>query len=81
MQALSVALQKVCEATGWDFGEAWVPRADGSALECSPAWYSKTERLEPFRSASETLTFLPGYWFTRACLGIETTRVATRCFS
>jgi PAS domain S-box-containing protein len=57
--ALGVALQKVCEATGWDFGEAWVPRADGSALECSPAWYSKTQSLAPFRSASEKLTFPP----------------------
>jgi len=63
--ALKVALQKVCEATGWDFGEAWVPRADGSVLECSPAWYGNREGLEVFRSASETLTFsfgvgLPG---------------------
>ncbi|HEY9743961.1 MAG TPA: histidine kinase dimerization/phospho-acceptor domain-containing protein, partial [Coleofasciculaceae cyanobacterium] len=58
--ALSVAIQKVCEATGWDFGEAWVPKADGSALECSPAWYSKAKHLEQFRSASKTLTFAPG---------------------
>ena len=58
--ALRVAIQKVCEATGWDFGEAWVPRGDGSVLECSSAWYSKTESLVPFRNASETLTFLPG---------------------
>ncbi len=58
--ALSVALHKVCEATGWDFGEAWVPRADGSVLECSPAWFSKTKHLEQFRSASEKLTFAPG---------------------
>ncbi|HEY9612053.1 PAS domain S-box protein [Allocoleopsis sp.] len=57
--ALSVALQKVCEATGWDFGEAWVPRADGTVLECSPAWFSKTKNLETFRRASETLTFAP----------------------
>lgn len=57
--ALGVALQKVCEATGWDFGEAWVPRADGTVLESSPAWFSKTKSLELFRSASETLTFLP----------------------
>jgi PAS domain S-box-containing protein len=57
--ALGVALQKVCEATGWDFGEAWVPMADGSALECSPAWYSKTQSLDPFRCASEKLTFPP----------------------
>lgn len=58
--ALSVAIQKVCESTGWDFGEAWVPRPDNSVLECSPAWFSKTRDLEPFRSASETLTFFPG---------------------
>jgi PAS domain S-box-containing protein len=58
--ALSVALQKVCEATGWEFGEAWVPRADGSVLECSPAWFSKAKSLEPFRSASEKLTFASG---------------------
>ncbi|MEW6495929.1 MAG: PAS domain S-box protein [Cyanobacteriota bacterium] len=58
--ALSVAIQKVCEATGWDFGEAWVPQADGGVLECSPAWYGKTESLVPFRNASEKLTFSPG---------------------
>lgn len=58
--ALNVALQKVCEATGWDFGEAWVPKADGSVLECSPAWYGKHEGLEAFRNASEGLTFAPG---------------------
>ncbi len=58
--ALSIAIQKVCEATGWDFGEAWVPKADGSTLECSSAWYSKAESLVPFRNASETLTFSPG---------------------
>ena len=58
--ALSVAIQKVCEATGWDFGEAWVPKADSDVLECSSAWYSKTERLAPFRNASETLTFASG---------------------
>jgi len=58
--ALKVALQKVCEATGWDFGEAWVPTVDGSVLECSPAWHSNSKHLEPFRSLSEKLTFLPG---------------------
>ncbi|HEY9708345.1 MAG TPA: PAS domain S-box protein, partial [Oculatellaceae cyanobacterium] len=58
--ALSGALQKVCEATGWQFGEAWVPNADGSVLECSPAWFSKSEILEEFRHASEKVTFAPG---------------------
>ena len=58
--ALKIALQKVCEATGWDFGEAWVPTANSSVLECSPAWYSNSKHLESFRSVSEKLTFLPG---------------------
>ncbi|HAA27649.1 MAG TPA: hypothetical protein DCE56_08225, partial [Cyanobacteria bacterium UBA8553] len=37
--AIEVALRKVCQATRWDFGEAWIPSTDGSVLECSPAWY------------------------------------------
>jgi PAS domain S-box-containing protein len=58
--ALSVAIQKVCEATGWDFGESWIPNPDSGVLECSSAWFSKAEQLEPFRRASEQLTFAPG---------------------
>lgn len=57
--ALKVALQEVCNATGWDIGEAWIPSADGSVLECSPAWYG-SESLETFHRASEALTFAPG---------------------
>lgn len=58
--ALGVAIQKVCEATGWDFGEAWVPSSDGSVLECSPAWFSKAKNLGRFRAESQMLTFSPG---------------------
>jgi PAS domain S-box-containing protein len=57
--ALKVALKEVCAATGWAIGEAWVPSADGSVLECSPAWYG-SESLEIFHRASEALTFAPG---------------------
>lgn len=57
--ALGVTLGKVCEATGWDFGEAWVPSNDGRVLECSPAWYSSTNSLEKFRQLSKKLTFPP----------------------
>lgn len=64
--ALRVALQKVCEATSWDFGEAWIPRPDATALECSPAWYSRVDSLASckslsyFRSMSEGMKFTPG---------------------
>lgn len=69
--ALQVALQKVCEATQWEFGEAWVPAPDRTVMECSPAWYSTTDRLTEFRQQSETLTFplgagIPGrVWLSR----------------
>lgn len=58
--ALAVALQKVCETTDWDFGEAWVPRTDGTQMECSCAWYGDEAPLEQFHQISQTLTFSPG---------------------
>jgi hypothetical protein len=57
--ALCVALRLVCEVTNWDYGEAWLPRADNSALECTPAWYSKTMTLEEFRLSTQKLTLPP----------------------
>ncbi|HYM08300.1 MAG TPA: PAS domain S-box protein [Terriglobales bacterium] len=57
---LHVVLREVCEATGWLLGQAWVPSADRSALECSPAWYSKVSDLEEFRKGCEGFTFAPG---------------------
>jgi len=58
--ALTVALQKICEATQWEFGEAWVPSADKTVLECSSAWYSKTESIADFRRQSQSFIFPPG---------------------
>jgi len=58
--ALTVALQKFCEATQWEFGEAWVPSADKTVMECSSAWYSKTESLADFRRQSQSFVFPPG---------------------
>jgi diguanylate cyclase (GGDEF)-like protein len=58
--ALGVTLHKVCETTGWLFGQAWIPRPDGSALECSTAWYSSVQGLEKFRTFSQEFTFPPG---------------------
>ncbi|NER32932.1 MAG: PAS domain S-box protein [Oscillatoria sp. SIO1A7] len=66
--ALEVALHKVCEATGWNYGEAWVATADNTALECSPSWYyslkgvpeSAIAAFEEFREYSQGLTLVPG---------------------
>ena len=69
--ALGVALRYVCEFTGWNFGEAWIPGPDDTTLKCSPAWYGSTQSLEKFRKLSEEFTFplgtgLPGrVWSSR----------------
>jgi len=60
---LGIALRQICETTGWILGEAWIPSADGGALECSPAWYGAAAGLDRFRTASEGLTFVPGAGF------------------
>jgi signal transduction histidine kinase len=58
--ALRVVLDKTCEATGWAFGQAWVPRPDGSALEWCAASQGPGERLARFRQESEHNPLLPG---------------------
>jgi PAS domain S-box-containing protein len=56
--ALELILRRICERTGWVFGQAWV--RNGSYLECSPAWYAGAPGLEPFRERSESMTFERG---------------------
>jgi diguanylate cyclase (GGDEF)-like protein len=58
--ALSVTLTKVCEAIGWPLAQAWLPRADGSTVECSSAWHCHENGLEEFRTASLSFAFAPG---------------------
>ncbi len=58
--ALNMVLHKVCESTGWIYGEAWIPSPDGRCLNFAQAWYNSDEDLEGFVKQSETFTFLPG---------------------
>jgi PAS domain S-box-containing protein len=62
-EALELAVRKICEATGLNAGQAWVPAADGARLVCSPSWYADWTGLEPFRSASERISLDPGTAF------------------
>jgi PAS domain S-box-containing protein len=69
--AMSAVLRRLCEATGWVLGQAWVRRMGSGQLECSPAWYGGAPGLEAFRAATEAMTFdlgvgLPGQvWATQ----------------
>jgi len=58
--ALAIALEKVCEATGWVVGQAWIPNKEKTYLISSPAWYTKEKSLEKFRSFNKDLKFNPG---------------------
>lgn len=60
--ALKIALSKICDFTGWDYGEAWIPSGD-QKLVCSSAWYSRAEGLEEFRKCSERISFPLGIGF------------------
>lgn len=61
--ALEIALTKICQFTGWDYGEAWTPVVDAEQLVCSSAWYSSIEGLEIFREHSEKISFPAGIGF------------------
>ncbi len=61
--ALEIALRKICQFTGWNYGEAWIPSPDRQILVCSPAWYSRMEGLEEFRKCSEKISFPSGIGF------------------
>jgi len=58
--AIGVALSKVCQATGWSIGQAWMPSANGDYLECSTAWHGREDGLERFRALSLEFAFAPG---------------------
>jgi signal transduction histidine kinase len=58
--ALTVVLRLVCENTGWVLGQSWIPRADGTAIECSSAWFGTGPGLAEFRLGSENVRLLPG---------------------
>jgi PAS domain S-box-containing protein len=58
--ALEVVTRRVCESTGWVLGQSWIPREDGTALECSAAWFGGAEGLEEFRLGSVNTRLPPG---------------------
>ncbi len=66
-QALQAAVEGLCEATGWTYGEVWLPSADGCVLECSPVWYCNRIEQSPavlasvqhLRQSYHNVTFQP----------------------
>jgi hypothetical protein len=56
---------QICAATGWDYGEIWIPSDDLTVLELSPVGHIAPDTadllsLEQFRVCSEGLVVSPG---------------------
>lgn len=64
--ALCFALTQVCELSGWDYGEVWIPCKDNRVLVLSPVCYTSKRKgndsvlaLEQFRLCSEAFILPP----------------------
>jgi len=57
--ALKSALEHLCEASGWSYGEVWLPSDEGRVLTLSPVWHC--HKQEP----PEVLSHLERFRFGR----------------
>ncbi|MGB9640230.1 MAG: GAF domain-containing protein [Anaerolineales bacterium] len=57
--ALEYTLRAICEKTGWEYGEIWLPTPHSQMLVLGPTWASE-ERLKQFSEISKQYTFAFG---------------------
>jgi len=56
--ALSLTVQRICQATDWDYAEVWIPNANGTYLQCSQAEFrTDSEAITQFRTHSLEFIF------------------------
>jgi len=58
--AFVITIQKICNFSGWVYGEAWKPNPDGTLLGRDHAYWSSIEGFEKFSAFSEGMTFPSG---------------------
>ncbi len=58
--ALEVVLRKVCAATGWIYGEAWLPCEEDEKLQCGKVFYAREVGLDEFARRSHEFRFARG---------------------
>lgn len=75
--ALLITLQKICNLSGWVYGEAWLPNPDGTFLERNHNFYSSLDNCKIFTGRSGEITFPPGEglpgraWSTKQPVWVE----------
>jgi PAS domain S-box-containing protein len=61
--ALQIALQQICDFTGWELGEAWVPTVDRRLLECSTTYHGDLPKIEEFHAQTQKIKLPMGRGF------------------
>lgn len=59
-ESLRLVVKRICVDAGWDFGEAWIPSEDKTALVFSGAFYQSGPELEGFIEKSKAYRFTSG---------------------
>lgn len=57
--AVKAVLRTICRHADWQYGEAWLPSADGAALVPGPAWHTGAPGLVELERLSQRMTFGP----------------------
>ena len=65
--ALKIVLREVCEKTGWELGQAWVPNKDDSALVCDTDWFRGEGDLKRFELRPRQFSSSQVSGFPAAC--------------
>lgn len=58
--AIKLVITKVCELTGWSYGEVWTPKADGSSLDYGFSWHGDSLRHGRLVETSMVMSIKPG---------------------
>lgn len=62
--ALKIILQRICDMTGWQYGEVWLPEwneeCQAEVMKISKAWYCNVPELVRYYEASKNLFFAAG---------------------
>jgi len=58
--AMVTALYEICDATGWDYGEAWLPDPETGRLVDTPVWHVESDALDDVADFAHGISFGPG---------------------
>ncbi len=61
--ALQTALQQICDFTGWELGEAWVPTVDRRLLQCANVYHFDLPKIKEFQEQTQKMKLPMGMGF------------------